>query len=280
MEFHGISSIYNFFMKRFSKKSQNAEKRPARAEWDSISSWYDKLVGEDGSEFHREIVIPGAIQLLNPLKSEHILDVGCGQGVFCRILSKKGIQSTGVDISENLILEAKKKSGYRADLEDYRTGNAADMNFLKSASFDAAVSILALQDMEDLNSTAGEISRCLKSGGRLVWVIMHPCFRIPRQSHWGYDEAKKLQFRRIDRYLSPLSIPIQTRPGANPDITTSSRHRPLSGYVNALAENGLCIQKMEEWASHKKSDPGPRAKAENRARSEFPLFLAILAKKS
>ena len=269
-------------MSRFPKKSSRyskIENRPVQAEWDSISSWYDRLVGEDGSEFHREIVIPGVLKLLNPLKSEHILDVGCGQGVFCRILSGKGIKSTGVDVSDNLIRQAKKKSGYRANFEDYRTGDAADMNFLGSSSFDAAVSILALQDIQDLQSTAAEMSRCIKTDGRLVWVIMHPCFRIPRQSHWGYDEAKKLQFRRIDRYISPLSIPIQTRPGAAPELITSSYHRPLSEYINALAENGLCIQKTEEWISHKKSSPGARAKAENRARSEFPLFLAILAKK-
>jgi hypothetical protein len=36
---------------------------------------------------------------------------------------------------------------------------------------------------------------------------------------------------------------------------------------------------LSEWHSHKASQPGPRARAENHARKEFPLFLAMLWKK-
>jgi hypothetical protein len=36
---------------------------------------------------------------------------------------------------------------------------------------------------------------------------------------------------------------------------------------------------LQEWSSHKESQPGPRARAENRARKEFPLFLALLWRK-
>ena len=35
---------------------------------------------------------------------------------------------------------------------------------------------------------------------------------------------------------------------------------------------------MEEWISNKKSEPGKRAKAENRSRKEIPLFLALRSK--
>jgi hypothetical protein len=41
----------------------------------------------------------------------------------------------------------------------------------------------------------------------------------------------------------------------------------------------LRLSGIGEWYSHKESQPGPRAKAENRARKEFPLFLALLWEK-
>ncbi|MFS8563077.1 MAG: hypothetical protein LVR00_01585 [Rhabdochlamydiaceae bacterium] len=117
----------------------------------------------------------------------------------------------------------------------------------------------------------------LKPQGKLLIVLNHPCFRIPRQSSWGVDEPKKLQYRRIDRYLSPLKIPIQTHPGKQHDSQeTWSFHHPLSDYTRWLQEAGFTIEIIEEWISDKTSTGG-HAKMENRSRAEFPLFLAILA---
>ena len=58
-------------------------------------------------------------------------------------------------------------------------------------------------------------------------------------------------------------------------VTTLTYHRPLQTYVRALAEAGLLIDALEEWPSLRQSQPGTRAQAENRARREIPMFLAI-----
>ena len=58
-----------------------------------------------------------------------------------------------------------------------------------------------------------------------------------------------------------------------------SFHRPLSSYAEALAKAGFVIANLEEWKSNRVSETGPRAKAENKARNEFPLFMAIDAQK-
>ena len=42
---------------------------------------------------------------------------------------------------------------------------------------------------------------------------------------------------------------------------------------------GLLIDALEEWPSHKTSTSGPRAAAENQARKEIPMFLALRARK-
>jgi hypothetical protein len=42
---------------------------------------------------------------------------------------------------------------------------------------------------------------------------------------------------------------------------------------------GFWIDALEEWPSLRTSQPGPRAAAENRARREIPLFLALRARR-
>ncbi len=114
---------------------------------------------------------------------------------------------------------------------------------------------------------------------RLVIVMMHPCFRGPKATSWGWDEAAGVQFRRVDRYLVPRKEPIVTHPGKNPGQYTWTFHRPLQTYAKALRGAGLFIDAIEEWPSHKMSQPGPRASAENTARKEIPMFLVIRAVK-
>ncbi|MFQ5481351.1 MAG: SAM-dependent methyltransferase, partial [Nitrospinaceae bacterium] len=121
------------------------------------------------------------------------------------------------------------------------------------------------------------VRRWLKPGGRFVMVMTHPCFRIPRQTHWGFDEAKKIQYRRVDGYASARSIPMLTPPLQGSRGYTMTYHRPLADYARELVQAGMAIDRLEEWCSAKASQPGKRAKAENRARREFPLFLALRA---
>jgi hypothetical protein len=56
-------------------------------------------------------------------------------------------------------------------------------------------------------------------------------------------------------------------------------HKPIEAYVKPLRTAGLLIDALEEWPSHKTSTSGPRAPAENVARKEIPMFLALRAVK-
>jgi SAM-dependent methyltransferase len=161
-------------------------------------------------------------------------------------------------------------------------GDARTLSALKLPdfdNFDRIVCLLAIQNMDPLDEIFRECALRLKPQGRLVLMMMHPCFRIPRQSHWGYDAEKGSQYRRIERYQSELKIPILTHPGKDQSLYTWSFHRPLSLYFKALAQAHFVVEDLEEFISSKTSEPGPRARAENRAREEIPLFLGLRARK-
>lgn len=239
--------------------------------WDSSNEWYHGQVGEKGHYYHKSVILEKTASLLNLKKDASLLDLGCGQGVLQRHLPKT-VEYTGVDNSKELLKKAKQMSKGKFLCADVCTLKLED-------SFDAACFILSLQNMESPEKAIQNASHLLKQEGSLLLVLNHPCFRIPRQSNWGVDEKSKLQFRRMNLYMTPQEIPIQTNPSkGEKSALTYSFHHPLSFFVNALSKNGLFITKMEEWCSDKKSE-GPKAKMEQRARKEFPLFLAILAKK-
>jgi hypothetical protein len=124
-----------------------------------------------------------------------------------------------------------------------------------------------------------EISRVLTTKGRLVIVMNHPVFRIPKTSSWGWDETVKTQYRRVDAYLSPSSTEIMMHPGSKESTKTISYHRSLQDYFKALSKAGFVVARLEEWISHKKSESGPRQKGEDVARKEIPLFLMLEVKK-
>ncbi len=76
------------------KKGRIPSKAPLKKTitlWDQASRWYDSLVGSQGTDFHKDIIMPGAYDMLNPKKGSKILDLACGQGVFSRFLHKKGM---------------------------------------------------------------------------------------------------------------------------------------------------------------------------------------------
>lgn len=249
--------------------------KPKNTSWSPVSKWYTDLVGSGGHYFHQNVILPGIKKLLDPRPGESVLDVGCGQGIYARGLTHD-VNYTGIDISRELIVEAKKldKNGKHA----YFVADATEGIPVPVGSIDHVVCILALQNMRDSARVISHISDVLKPGGDFVTVINHPSFRIPRQSSWGIDEANKLEYRRVNRYLTPLEIPINAHPGLKDSPLTWTYHQPLSYYVTAFKNTGLVITDLEEWTSNKQS-LGKAAKAENRARGEFPLFMAIRAQK-
>lgn len=239
-----------------------------------VARWYDAAVGTRGGEYQREVIFPQVFRLLDLKKGECLLDVACGQGAFCRTAEKLGLSVTGVDASSQLIQLARKRSGKRIR---YLVGDARQLDTLTADSFDAAACILAIQNIDPVEPVFAGCSRLLRPGGQMVVVMNHPSFRIPRQSGWGWDEERKLQYRWVDRYLTPAKTPIQIHPGSDPSVIAWTFHRPLQDYVAAMVKHGLLITAVEEWSSHRASQQGPRARAENRARKEIPLFLALRA---
>ncbi|MDF2577191.1 MAG: hypothetical protein K0S74_675 [Chlamydiales bacterium] len=263
--------------RRAMPKQQTSNKQTTS--WHNVGKWYDKVVGDDGHYYHQHVVLPGVKKLLNfnqiP-EGSSLLDLACGQGVLARQIPSH-MEYYGFDIAPALIQAAKSYSKQKK--HHFAVADATKPLPLQKNDFQFATIILALQNIEHPLAALQQAYNHLAQGGRLLIVLNHPCFRIPRQSSWEIDQATKTQYRRMNRYYSPIKIPIQMNPGKGQKSTdTWSFHHPISAYVKWLKEAGFVITDMEEWMSDKVSEGGA-AKMENRAREEFPLFLAVVAQK-
>jgi ubiquinone/menaquinone biosynthesis C-methylase UbiE len=244
--------------------------------WEKSGKWYKNIVGDDGHYYHQKIVLPNTIRLLKLQKGNSLLDLGCGQGILERQISDE-IEYVGVDLSPTLIKEARSKS----DINNHIFG-VADVSKplpIEKKDFSHAAIILALQNVKKPFGVVRNVKEHLKTGGRFLIILNHPAFRIPKNSDWEVDQDKRIQYRRVDKYMSPIEIPILTNPGKGErSEETWSFHYPISAYSEMLFDNGFVIEKIEEWVSDKISTGGA-AEMENKSRKEFPMFMAILAKK-
>ncbi len=267
------------------------DNKKQKTSWGKVAGWYSDLLEKEEGTYQKDLILPNLIRLMEIKKGEAILDLACGQGFFTREFLKAGAKVIGVDVARELIHlanELTKKELPDAKVE-FITSPADNISFIKENSIDKIVIVLAIQNIENVAGVFKECQRVLKLKGKIFLVLNHPAFRIPKQSSWEWDPStgsgQAIQYRRIDQYLSESKIEIQMHPsagsgqapGGRPDEKTISFHRPLQYYFKFLGKNGFAVDKLEEWNSHKKSQPGPRAKAEDKIRKEIPLFMCMEA---
>lgn len=253
-------------------------KNASPTSWQKASKWYDQSVGKEGHYYHQSIIIPKILSLCEFSSNTPVslLDLACGQGVLSRHLPAH-VNYVGVDTAASLINAAKQYK--HPSNHQFVIGDVTQKLSLEQKQFSHATIVLALQNIEHPLAVFKNASSYLSSGARLIIILNHPCFRIPRQSSWKIDLENKIQYRRIDKYMSTMKIPIQTHPSKGIQSSqTLSFHHPLSDYSRWLKEAGFTISLIEEWCSDKESEGGA-AKMENRSRAEIPLFMTLVAHK-
>ena len=287
---------------------------PGTTHWDNVADWYDRLVGDEGSEYHQRVVLPGVLRMLGMethnakrttqneaaqaagATSLRILDLACGQGVLCRQLARHGHQVVGVDAAAGLIEAARSRETTERLGITYAVADATKLggeegsgagdhaSALLPGSFDAVTIVLAIQNITPLSPVWQGCRALLKPGGSLIVVMMHPCFRVPRGSDWYWEDATRTQSRVVKQYLTSSKVEIEMQPGAaaagKGSVKTLTFHRPLQAYINTLGNAGLLLDHIKEWASHKQSQAGPKQAELDRALKEIPLFLALRARKT
>ena len=119
------------------------------------------------SEFWKKVFKAELDYILHQLKvGKDILSVGCGPAIIEAGLAEHGFNVTGLDISKEVLDQVP---------DNIRTvaGSAEKMNF-SDCSFDVVIYVASLQFIERYKQAMKETARVLKSGGKLLILLLNP----------------------------------------------------------------------------------------------------------
>ena len=146
----------------------------------------DKFVRFYESDFGKSILDQEAEYIRGELKDcGRILDIGCGIGVFEERLS--GLDITGLDISEEMIAEARKRRGKK-----FVVGDAENLDF-GDAYFDGVFYVAALEFITDYKKAVRESWRVTRPGGKLLVLMLNPASLYFHEQ----SEDEDSYFRRV-----------------------------------------------------------------------------------
>ena len=232
--------------------------------WERTAGWWQVEFTDGADPEYEEQILPLAAAHL--VGARRVLDVGCGEGQLCRLAAAGGAQAIGVDPTVAQLAVARERSGGG----EYVRAVAGHLPFA-SGSFDAAVACLVFEHIQDTDQAIAEVARVLEPGGRFLFFLNHPLLQTPG-SGWIDDHILMEQYWRIGPYL----IEDTTMEEVAKDVVLPFVHRPLSRYVNALADHGLLVTRMEEPTP----PPGFLAvAAEYEMASTIPRLLLLRAEK-
>jgi SAM-dependent methyltransferase len=121
---------------------------------------------------HENVIAPMLPTLVPELAGQRVVDLGCGEGWFCRVALTQGATSViGIDPSERMLALARERTTDRSI--SYVRTFAEDAD-LPAESVDVVVSILALHYVAEFAQVVESIARWLVPGGVLVAVVEHP----------------------------------------------------------------------------------------------------------
>jgi SAM-dependent methyltransferase len=204
--------------------------------WETHAEWWIDGFTEGADPEYTEQILPMAFDELSGF--ERILDVGCGDGQISRMMAGARCRVVGIDPTWNQIAVAQERGGGAR----YVRSGAAALPFA-AGRFDAAVACLVFEHIDDVDAAIAEVARVLRPGGRFAFFLNHPLLQTPG-SYWIDDHTvdPPEQYWRVGPYLAEQSFVEQVEHG----VFIRFVHRPLSRYLNALADHGLVLERMIE----------------------------------
>ena len=201
--------------------------------WEASAAAWTRFVDE-GDLNRTYLLDPVMLGLCGEVSGQLVLDVGCGEGRFGRLLQARGAHVVAIDPTPSLIREASARS-----LGEVRCARASAGQLpFKSGAFDLIVSYVMLVDVPDLVAAISEMARCLRPGGMLA---MSNLSFMSAGDGWIRDENNLRLHYPVDRYFEERPLELEWQ-----GISIVNWHRPLQAYMQAFLRSGLLLRDFIE----------------------------------
>ncbi|MEX5635921.1 class I SAM-dependent methyltransferase [Parafrankia sp. FMc2] len=230
------------------------------------ADYWVRIIRQDLDRYRTGLTNVAMLTAAGDVTGLTVLDAGCGEGYLSRLLAARGAgPSVGVDLCPELVDAARQQAADEGLDIRHETADVAALPF-DDASVDLVVANHVLNDLEDPAPAIAEFSRVLRPGGRVVALLLHPCFYGSRGQ--AVDRDTYFRPRRIEQHfdvageVSPAPVVAWTR--------------PLEDFAAGFAAAGLALTGISEphpSEQQRREDPWWE---ENFTR---PLFLLLTAQK-
>lgn len=181
---------------------------------------------KDWAEVQEGMVTPlyqAVLQKTRVGADTHLLDVGCGAGMFCRMAAKLGARISGLDATEPLIAIARR----RVPQGDFRVGEMEELPFADQ-QFDVVTGFNSFQFADSPVKALREARRVARTGALVVAAV------------WGKPEDTQAA-----AYLAALASLLPPPPAGAPGPFALSQAGALEALVTQAGLTPVSVAEVE-----------------------------------
>jgi 2-polyprenyl-3-methyl-5-hydroxy-6-metoxy-1,4-benzoquinol methylase len=204
------------------------------------AEFWVKIIREKLDRYRIELTDEVVLRAIGPCDDLKVLDAGCGEGYLSRELTRRGAKVTGLDQSVELIAAGKAEAArLQLSIKHY----VAEIETIpeNDNTFDVVVCNHIMTDLSDPSPALKEIGRITKSGGKLVILMLHPCF------YTGNSDEHSYAGMSASAYFITRVVAQQFKvAGINSPGEVKNTFRPLEQYTAAVFEAGFILTGLSE----------------------------------
>jgi ubiquinone/menaquinone biosynthesis C-methylase UbiE/ADP-ribose pyrophosphatase YjhB (NUDIX family) len=210
-----------------------------REGWNTISKAYQeqKQIPTDRLSYGPRCPGEDELCLLGDVSGLRGIVLGCGGGQDCIVLAKQGAQVIGIDLSDKQIEYGRRLAEREGVMVTLIQGSVEELKGIEDESQDLALSIHALNYVEQADRALAEAFRVLRPDSPLVFSLHHPfgaCledgppYGVTR-SYWQAEQDWQWEF-------SEARVSARLR----------SWYRPVSEWFSLLTQAGFRVERLLE----------------------------------
>lgn len=207
-----------------------------QSDWDaSAEAWIESLGA--GGDFSRVAVLDRPMMAaVRQSGAQRALDVGCGEGRFCRMMAKAVPEVVGIDPTARLLVETRRLGG-----AVYHEGVGESLPY-EEGSFDLVVSYLSLIDIADSRAAISEMARVSRHGGHILIGNLNSWVTAAQTEGLGIQRnAQGHGTVTIVDYLKAYPLTVEWA-----GVRIKNWHRLLGQYMQEALQAGLQLVDFQE----------------------------------